>query len=320
MSNDKLNILGHEICLGERKTINFNLAKLYTSTKVEIPIIVERSKTPGPVVLFTAGVHGDEINGVEIVRQLIQKKINRPKTGTIICIPVLNVFGFLSMDRNFPDGRDLNRVFPGTKNGSLAARFAYQFTQEILPNVDICIDFHTGGASRFNAPQIRIAPKDDTALDLAKIFSAPFLLYSKNISKSYRSTCAKMGKKILLFEGGKSQSNDTEVAQTGLNGSIRILAHLNMLQDHFEVPKPIKKMEVITSSRWIRAKYSGLFHCKINCGDYVTKGDRIATITDPYGKMCHHVIVANSGYIINTNESPIVYQGDAIFHISKNHE
>lgn len=320
MNTNNLHILGHEIRLGERKTINFNLAKLYTSTKVEIPIIVERSKIPGPTVLFTAGIHGDEINGVEIVRQLIQKKINRPKTGTIICIPVLNVFGFLSMDRNFPDGRDLNRVFPGTKNGSLASRFAYQFTKEILPNVDICIDFHTGGASRFNAPQIRIAPNNVSALDLAKVFNAPFLLYSKNISKSYRSTCAKMKKKILLFEGGKSQSNDNEVAKIGLNGSIRILAHLNMLQDKFETPTPKENTKVITSSRWIRAKYSGLFHCKITCGDYVHKGDKIATITDPYGKMHHNVVVSNSGYIINVNESPIVYQGDAIFHISKSYE
>ena len=320
METDKLLILGHEIGLGERRTINFNLAKLYTSTKVEIPIIVERSKIPGPVVLFTGGIHGDEINGVEIVRQLIQKKINRPKTGTIICIPVLNVFGFLSMDRNFPDGRDLNRVFPGTKNGSLAARFAYQFTNEILPSVDVCLDFHTGGASRFNAPQIRVAPNDIELLSFAKIFNAPFLLYSKNIDKSYRSTCSKMGKKILLYEGGKSQSNDKEVARQGVNGSIRILAHLGMLQDNFKIPMPSKNTQIITDSRWIRAKYSGLFHCKINCGDYVSKGDTIATITDPYGKMRHCVKVSSSGYIINTNESPIVYQGDAIFHISKSHE
>lgn len=320
MDNQLLHILGHEIALGERKTINFNLAKLYTSTKVEIPIIIERSKIPGPVVLFTAGIHGDEINGVEIVRQLIYKKYNRPKAGTTICIPVLNVFGFLSMDRNFPDGRDLNRVFPGTKNGSLASRFAYQFTKEILPNVDICIDFHTGGASRFNAPQIRIAPEDTSALDLAKIFNAPFLLYSENIKKSFRSTCAKMDKKILLYEGGKSQSIDTDVIKKGINGSLRILAHLGMLADKFNIPTAQYNSQIINSSRWIRAKYSGLFHCKINCGDYVNKGDKIATITDPYGKMHHNVIVANSGYIININESPIVYQGDAIFHISKNHE
>ena len=210
MVENTLNILGHQIALGERKTINLNIAKLYTSTKVEIPIIVERAKKPGPTVLITAGVHGDEINGVEVVRQLIRKKINRPIKGTVICIPVLNVFGFLSMDRNFPDGRDLNRVFPGTKNGSLASRFAYQFTEEILPVADICLDFHTGGASRFNAPQVRIDSKDSENLELAKVFNAPFILLSKNIDKSYRSTCAKMNKKVILFEGGKSHFDSTD--------------------------------------------------------------------------------------------------------------
>jgi len=152
--NNLLNILDKEILPGTSTTINFNVAKLYTSTKVEIPIIVERSNNPGPVILITAGVHGDEINGVEVVRQIIAKKINKPAKGSIICIPVLNVFGFLNMDRFFPDGRDLNRVFPGHKNGSLASRFAYQFINQILPVADFCLDFHTGGASRFNAAHV----------------------------------------------------------------------------------------------------------------------------------------------------------------------
>jgi len=320
-SNPKiLNILGNEIALGERKTINFNLANLYTSTKVEIPVIVERSKNPGPTVLITAGIHGDEINGVEVVRQLIQHKINRPARGTIICIPVLNVFGFLSMDRNFPDGRDLNRVFPGRSKGSLASQFAYQFTHEILPNIDLCLDFHTGGASRFNAPQIRVASENKEALELAKIFKAPFTKISKNIAHTYRSTCAKMNIPILLFEGGKSQNIDKNVATEGLEGTKRVLSHLNMLNKSFDPTTPENKNITILSSRWIRAKHSGLFHNEVACGSFVNKGDVIATITDPYGKMNHKVKTGNDGYIISTNEAPIVYQGDAIFHISNSYE
>ncbi len=313
---DPLYILGNQIMPGERKTINFNIAKLYTSTKVEIPIIVERSTRPGPVVLITAGVHGDEINGVEIVRQLIYRKINRPARGTIICIPVLNVFGFLSMDRNFPDGRDLNRVFPGTKKGSLASRFAYQFVNEILPVVDICLDFHTGGASRFNTSQIRIDPKNDKDLELAHVFNAPFILESKKIEKSYRGTCSKMNKSILLFEGGKSEFIDKDIAEEGVGGVIRVLEHLEMLSSKIEIPKAARSSITIKSSRWIRAKYSGMFHPEIAHGAFVEKGQVVASITDPYGKNNYKVKVANSGYIININESPIVYQGDAIFHIS----
>lgn len=317
MNEEVLKILNQEIGLGERKTINLNIAKLYTSTKVEIPIIVERSKIPGPTVLITAGIHGDEINGVEIVRQLIQKKINRPKIGTTICIPVLNVFGFLSMDRNFPDGRDLNRVFPGTKNGSLASRFAYQFTTEILPYVDICLDFHTGGASRNNAPQIRVADAFDQNMELAKVFNAPFILFSKNLEKSYRSTCAKMGKKILLYEGGKSLANDKTIAKEGVEGTKRVLQYLGMLRDEFSLPEINFRSVIIKESNWIRAKYSGLLHLKVTCGTPVEKGALLASITDPYGKMRHVIKAPYNGYIINTNEAPIVYQGDAIFHLSK---
>ncbi len=317
---NSISILGNEILPGERRTINFNIAKLYTSTIVEIPIIVERSSRPGPVVLITAGIHGDEINGVEIVRQLIQKKINRPTKGTIICIPVLNVFGFLSMDRNFPDGRDLNRIFPGTKNGSLASRFAYQFVNEILPDIDICLDFHTGGASRFNTSQIRIDPRNKKDLILAEVFNAPFILESKIIDKSYRATCSKMNKTTLLFEGGKSEFIDRGVAKEGVQGTIRVLHHLKMLSKKVEIPTPTKPSIIITDSRWIRAKYSGMFHPHVAHGTFVEKGQVIAAITDPYGKTNYKMKVSNSGYIININESPIVYQGDAVFHISTSYK
>ena len=128
-----ISILGHDIPLGASKEINFNIAKLHTSTAIEVPVIIERSKKPGPTILFTAGIHGDEINGVDIVRQLIATKINKPKRGTIICMPILNVFGFLNSSRNFPDGRDLNRVFPGSASGSLASRVAHRLIHEIIP-------------------------------------------------------------------------------------------------------------------------------------------------------------------------------------------
>lgn len=311
-----LRILGEEIPLGKSQTINFNIANLYTSTKVEIPIIVERSKTPGPTVLITAGIHGDEINGVEVVRQIIAKKINKPARGTVICIPVLNVFGFLMMDRFFPDGRDLNRVFPGAKSGSLASRFAYQFVNEILPVADFCLDFHTGGGSRFNAPHIRVDGKNTKLLELAKIFNAPFTKISKDLDGSYRATCTKKEINILLFEGGKSQNNNKDIAREGVFGSMRILDHLKMLDTSFTLPEVKKNTIVIHKSVWIRAKYSGLLHIKISYGTYVEKGAHLATITDPYGKMRHVVKAPNEGYIINVNEAPIVYKGDAIFHIS----
>ena len=316
IQNTDLIILGEKIALGQSKTINFSFAKLYTSTKVEIPVIIERAKTPGPTVLITGGIHGDEINGVEIVRQIIAKKINKPKTGTTICIPILNIFGFLNADRTFPDGRDLNRVFPGTKTGSLASRVAYYFTKEILPFADYCLDFHTGGAQRFNAAQIRIEPNNPVLLKLSNIFNAPFTVYSGNISKSYRTTCNKMGIPVLLFEGGKSLNSNKHIVKEGVDGVQRILAHLDMLAPEIAVPQKHTTPVIINSSRWIRAQKSGLLHVKIPCNKHVEKGEFLATITDPYGTMRFKVLAPNEGYIINVNEAPIVNQGDAIFHIS----
>lgn len=316
IENNDLNILGETIKPGQSVEISFNVAKLHTGTLVDIPIIVERSKKPGPVILFTAGIHGDEINGVEIVRQIISKGINKPKIGTIICVPVLNVFGFINMEREFPDGRDLNRVFPGSKSGSLASRVAYSLVSEIVPHADFIMDFHTGGALRFNAPQIRIAEGNEELNIAAKIFGAPFVLYSKNLNKSFRNTCNRMNKPILLFEGGKSIHIDNDVTNTGVNGAKRILAHFGMLQRKFKVSEPKKPVVFINESRWIRASYSGMFKASIAIGSKVEKGQVIGNITDPYGKFNHFVKTSNSGYVINVNESPIVYQGDALFHIS----
>lgn len=315
-NKNNLNILGETIKPGQSVEISFNVAKLHTRTLVDIPIIVERSKKPGPVILFTAGIHGDEINGVEIVRQIISKGFNKPKIGTIICVPVLNVFGFINMEREFPDGRDLNRVFPGSKSGSLASRVAYSLVSEIVPHADFIMDFHTGGALRFNAPQIRIIDGNEDLNIAAKIFGAPFVLYSKNVNKSFRNTCNRLNKPILLFEGGKSIHIDNDVTNTGVNGAKRILNHYGMLQRKFKVTEPKKAVIFINESRWIRASYSGMFKASIDVGSKVKKGQVIGNITDPYGKFNHFVKTSNAGYIINVNESPIVYQGDALFHIS----
>ncbi len=309
-------ILKETILAGESKTINMEIAKLHTMNKLKIPIIVERSKLDGPTVLFTACLHGDEINGTEIVRQLIIQKINKPKRGTIICIPIINIFGFINKTREFPDGRDLNRVFPGSKTGSLASRFAYYILKDIIPHVDYAIDFHAGGASRFNAPQIRIVPENAELKELSDVFNAPFTLYSKNISGSFRNSCDRLGVKMLLFEGGKSLDINEEVTNDAIEGTKRFLDHLDMLNPRKKANIKSKKPIYIEKSNWVRAKYSGMFHGMVKIGSFIKKGELIATISDPYGKVEHKMKAPHDGYVINVNDAPIVYQGDAIFHVS----
>ncbi|EGV42126.1 succinylglutamate desuccinylase/aspartoacylase family protein [Bizionia argentinensis JUB59] len=316
MSQKIITILGENIEPGKSYELDFDVAKLHTASSIDVPIIIERSKKPGPTVLFTAGIHGDEVNGVEIVRQLIAKGINKPKSGTVICIPVINIFGFINLSREFPDGRDLNRVFPGLKNGSLASRVAYKLVNDVLTEVDFVIDFHTGGSGRFNAPQVRIA-KNSSKLDaLAKTFGAPFVLYASNLKKSFRSTAYKAHIPMLLYEGGKSNHIDDNVTNTGVNGAKRVLHGLGMLNSKFKVSKPKKESVFITASKWQRANFSGMFKASVAISTKVENDDIIGNITDPYGKFNHFVRANSSGYIINVNESPIVYQGDALFHIT----
>ncbi|TRX40488.1 succinylglutamate desuccinylase/aspartoacylase family protein [Flavobacterium restrictum] len=315
-STQPLKIFGEIVLPGENKTINVEMARLHTTTKLNIPIIVRRSKLDGPVVLFTAGIHGDEINGVEIVRQLIHKKINRPKKGTIICIPIINIYGFVNKSREFPDGRDLNRSFPGSKKGSLASRFAYHILTEIMLNVDFAIDFHAGGASRFNAPQIRLTQNNPVLKKLADAFNAPFTLYSKNIIGSFRNSSEKLKVKMLLFEGGKSLDINDDVAREGINGVKRFLDHLQML-DLKQIPEnAVASTIYIEKSSWLRAKCSGMLNDNNSVGKYVTKGTVLGIITDPFGKFERKIKAPNDGYVINANHSPIVYEGDAIYHLS----
>lgn len=310
-------IFGESILPGEHRTINVEIARLHTTTKLNIPVIVRRSKHEGPVVLFSAGIHGDEINGVEIVRQIISKKINRPARGTIICIPVINMYGFVNKSREFPDGRDLNRVFPGSKKGSLASRFAYHIVEEILPILDYAVDFHAGGASRFNAPQIRITENNPELKVLADIFNAPFTLYSKNINGSFRKTSETANVKMLLFEGGKSLDINNEIANQGVLGTKRLLHYLGML-DSKQIMEPALTPSIyIKQSVWLRAKCSGLLHDFNLVGKFVVKGTILAIITDPFGKFEQKVKAPHDGYVINANHSPIVYEGDAIYHLSK---
>ncbi len=320
MPKSKIELLGQNIARGKSYQLNLDIAKLHTRTRIQVPIIVERGKKDGPVLLITGGIHGNEINGIEIVRQIISKKFNVPENGTIICIPVVNVFGFLNQERQFPDGRDLNRVFPGSPRGSLASRFAYHIIKEIAPIVDYCIDFHTGGDSRFNVPQIRINQEDTESLMLAREFRAPFIIGSARRDKSFREAMHKLKKKILLFEGGKSNHIDTKVTQTGLSGAMRVIQKLGMRNfkeelSQFETTED--EPVLINDSGWIRANYSGMFHPKLILGKKVKKGSVIGSISDPFGYFERNIKASHAGYVICINESPIVNQGDAVFHISR---
>jgi predicted deacylase len=306
-------LLGKEIPKGKRTVLDLEVAKLHTRTTVKVPVIIERSKNPGPVVLLLAGIHGDETNGVGIIREIMALGINKPQNGTIICIPVFNIFGYLIQTREFPDGRDLNRMFPGTVKGSLASQFAHQFTKEIAPFVDYVIDFHTGGGERDNIAQIRCNKEDEKGLELAKVFNPPMIVFSNNIKKSLRDTLHKMGKTVLLFEGGKSKELNPTIINEGVNGTKNVLIRLGLITGEITVrASPI----FVHREKWLRASHSGMFKVLAKNGTFVKKREALGVIQDPFGDFKKNIYAPFNGHIFCINKTPIVNKGDALFHLS----
>lgn len=315
MSDKKFIILGQEVEKGKSAVLEIEVAKLHTRNSLSMPVLVERSKKDGPVLLLMGGVHGDESNGVAIIRDIIRKKLHKPICGTIICIPVFNVFGYLNQQREFPDGRDLNRMFPGSAKGSLASQFAHKFTQEIAPLVDYVLDFHTGGSSRYNYPNIRCIFKNQDTVDLAKAFGSPFILNSENISKSIRDLINKLGKTMILFEGGKSLELDPFVIESGVQGALNVMKYLKMQEGDIEVNQEALPV-VINKSKWVRAPYSGLFESLVKNGSKVKRRQLIGRISDPFGEFEKKVLAPFDCHIFGLNTAAIVNKGDALFHVS----
>ncbi|MDN3671143.1 succinylglutamate desuccinylase/aspartoacylase family protein [Echinicola jeungdonensis] len=306
-------INGIRIRPGQSLNIEIAIARLPTHTLIDLPVFIDRSKQEGPVVLISGGVHGDEINGIVAVKKMLEEKLFKPVKGTLIFIPLVNIYGFLSNSRTFPDGRDLNRSFPGNNKGSLASQIAYILTTQIIPHIDYGIDIHTGGRMLSNYPQIRVDFKDKIGLDLAKAFGARFIINSSHIDKSFRKEAFKKDKHILVYEGGESMRLDDLVVREAIAGTRRLLSHLGMVEDKEENYSSL----VMKESSWLRAKISGIFTPSISLGEEVKRGQVLAKLSDPYGQVKVAVKCTSNGYVIGLNNSPVVNAGDALFHIGK---
>jgi len=309
---EPITIAGQTIEAGKEKQILAVISKLPTRTEIEIPIIVRRSKKPGPTLLLMGGMHGDEINGVEIVRRIIANDYNKPTIGTVICIPIFNVYGFLNFSRQVPDGKDVNRSFPGTRSGSLASQLAYHFRNEILPVIDLGLDFHTGGARINNYPQIRGLMDNPKNLELAKAFGARFIINSPLREKSLRREAGKIDKSILVYEAGESLRLRKHAIDEGVNGALRVMKYLGMRD---EAPEISTESVMIAKSNWVRARAAGLYYSFVRPGQQVEIGQKLGLIAGPYGEFERSVKSRVKGHIIAVNNNPVVNRGDALMHI-----
>jgi len=308
-------ILNFSIKPGERQTINIPLAPLVTGDQLSMPVTVLVGKHKGPTLMVCAAIHGDEINGVEIIRRLLRGPQMRSLRGTLIAIPVVNVHGFLAQTRYLPDGRDLNRMFPGSKKGSLASRVAQVFETEILARADFGLDLHTGARHRENLPQIRVDLNDENAKELAMSFGVPVLLHSRMRDGSLRETAAERGVPILVYEAGESLRFDEFSIRVGVRGILRVMRHLGMLR---KSRKALKQLAPLLTNRttWVRASNSGVMRSLTSLGAKVTKGEAIGVIGDPMGNMETAIYAPEDGIVIGQVNLPLVSEGDAAFHIA----
>lgn len=291
---------------------NFPTARLPSGTVIEIPIFSYAAKKDGPTLLLMAGMHGDEINGVEIMRRIITQKLYEVNAGRVICVPVFNVFGFINFSREVPDGKDVNRSFPGNKNGSLASQFAYFMTSEILPHIDFGIDFHTGGKLINNFPQIRTTMIDPENAKLAKAFEAPFTINAPYRDRSLRKEASKQDKRILVYEAGESLKLRKTAIDQGIHGMQRVMKYLDMIES---APTPRRENILIDNSTWIRARRAGLHYAQAYNGSFVKKGDILGVISDPFGEYEKPIKATHDCHILAVNNNPVVNRGDALFHI-----
>lgn len=312
----ELIIAGQEIFPGERRQIALSVAKLYDFTDMKIPVAVMRGTQDGPTLFISAAIHGDEINGVDIVRRLLKRKALRDLVGTLIAIPIVNVFGFNDKSRYLPDRRDLNRSFPGEKHGSLASQVAYIFRTEIVEKCTHGIDLHTGAIHRRNLPQIRADLSVPENLILAKAFGAPVVLNASARDGSLREMVQERKIPVLLYEAGTALRFDSKASKVGVDGILNVMRAIGMLPQE-ENAAPQRDPYIAYSSHWVRAPLGGIFLAKKRLGEVVRKGDTLGVITNPFGDHEYAIITPYDGVIIGFSQLPLANEGDGVFHIAR---
>jgi predicted deacylase len=310
-----IEIAGVSVKAGTRQSIDIPLPSFYTHSSVNMPVHVVHGRRSGPVLLVSAAVHGDEINGVEIIRRLLtHKSLDRIK-GTLIAIPVVNVYGFVSKSRYLPDRRDLNRSFPGSEKGSMASRLANVLMTDILPHTSHIIDLHTGAVNRENLPQIRAKLSGNAELEtLARAFGVPVILNAEVLENSFRAAAFDKGISVLLYEAGEALRFDEVAIRAGVRGVLQVMIELGMRP---RPKRPRKEVSMVANTtRWVRAAQSGILRSLVGTGTKVEAGDLLAYISNPLGEHSEELISPISGIVIGKTNLPLVFAGEAIFNIA----
>jgi predicted deacylase len=306
---------GHVVQVGESKRIEMPVTKQLMQGTVSIPLHVVYGKNPGPTICLTATLHGDEICGIEIIRQVLAEIHATTLHGTIIFVPVVNVFGFINNSRYLPDRRDLNRCFPGSKRGSMASQLANLYISEIIEKCDYAIDFHTAAVGKINYPQVRANLDDKDTYHFAKHFNSPVIVHSKEIRGSLRETASKVNCKMIVFESGEVNRFDPMSIKVAVDGIFHVIEQMKMIKTKRKIKTITPK--IFQSMKWIRASKSGLFHSLYKLGSTVREKENIGEISNIFGDHIAYVKAPCDGMVVGLTTNPKVHQGDAIVHIAK---
>jgi len=314
VNHETITIGGIRIAPGERKRTEIPVARLPTQTLLSLPITVINGVEAGPRLWMSAAIHGDEINGVDIIRQVLERINPSQLHGVLIAVPIVNVFGFIEQSRYLPDRRDLNRSFPGSPRGSLASRLADLFMTEIVSRCTHGIDLHTAAQHRTNLPQIRANLDDPETYYCAKAFAAPLLMHSTVRDGSLRQAATKRGIPILLYEGGEALRFDPDAIAIGVEGILRMMVGLNMIELVF--PESLHPSLEVKQSKWVRAPRSGILRLTVKLGQRVDKKQVLCVISDAFGENSIKAYAPFDGLVIGHTQNPLVNQGDGILHLA----
>jgi predicted deacylase len=308
---DLVDLLGQSVAPGDRRRLSLRAGESFAGDAVDIPVLVIRGTTPGPTLCFVAGVHGDELNGIEIVRKVFEEVTPRDVSGMLIGVPVANVHGLRRSSRYLPDQRDLNRFFPGHPGGSSASRIANALFEGVVEGCDGLVDFHTGSFQRTNLPQVRGDLRVPRILELAKGFGTGEIVHSEGRAGTLRRAASDAGIPAVTFEAGEPLRFQAKEIERGAEGVRGLLASWRM------VPGGMKRSNhrVYYRSRWLRVNDGGIFLTQRKLGDAVKVGDVLGTVTDPVTNERGTVIAPFQGRIIGMAVPQVVIPGFAAFHI-----
>ncbi|MFW5933140.1 MAG: succinylglutamate desuccinylase/aspartoacylase family protein [Actinomycetota bacterium] len=314
MTGGPITVAGVTVEPGERRDLAPSASESYTGDRTTLPLAAINGVEDGPRVFVTAAVHGDELNGIAACRQLLDHLDPDMISGALIVVPIVNVLGVQIGSRYLPDRRDLNRSFPGSHTGSMAARIARLVTDEVITGSDLGIDLHTAANHRTNVPQVRVAVDDEVATSYAVAFGAPFVLTAKLRPGSLRAVAGDLGVPVLTYEGGQPLRFDDHAVDVAVRGTLRVLQRLGMIDD---APGPADQTPmVLAETRWLRADHGGLLELHCGIGDHIDVGQPLWTTTSPLGAERASINAEEEGYVIGATTLPLVQPGQALLHVA----